>query len=71
MQNLLNYYNEVKNLANNPKTLLDGKEIMEILNIKPSKTIGILLEELKEMQLSGEIKTKDEAIAFIISKKSI
>ena len=29
LDNLLKYYNEVKDLANNPKTLLDGKEILE------------------------------------------
>ena len=65
LKNLLNYYNEVQNLIKNPKSLLNGNEIIQILNIKPSKKIGIILEMLKEAQLSGEISTKQEAINFI------
>ena len=58
----------MKDIANCPKSLLDGREIMEILNIKPSKIIGEIIEELKELQLTGEIKTKDEAISYIKNK---
>jgi len=62
------YYDSVKDLANSPKSLLDGREIMEILNLKPSKIIGEFIEELKELQLSGEIQTKDEAVLYIKNK---
>ena len=40
---------------------------MEILNLKPSKIVGELIDELKELQLSGEITTKEEALNFIKS----
>ena len=65
LQNLLNYYNEVQTFVKNPKSLLNGNEIMKILNIKPSKKIGIIMEMLKEAQLTGEILTKKQAINFI------
>ncbi len=65
LDNLLNYYNEVKDAVEEPKTFLDGKEIMEILNIKPSKTVGIILDKLKEAQILKEINSKEEAIDFI------
>ncbi len=68
LQNLENYYYEVEKTALNPKTLLDGREVMEILNLKPSKKIGQILESLKIAQLSQEIKTKEEAIVFIKQK---
>ena len=32
---------------------------------KPSKKVGQILEEMKELQLSGEIKTKQEALEFL------
>ena len=67
LDNLLNYYNEVKDITQH-KPLLNGEEIMQILNLKPSKKVGEIMEEIKEMQLSGEIKTKDEAIDYL--KKS-
>jgi len=53
-----------KNYKPIPK-LLDGNEIMEILNIKPSPKLGEILENLKEAQISGDITTKEEAINFI------
>ena len=65
LENLLNYYNEVQSLVKSPKGLLNGREIMDILNIPPSKKIGMLLLEIKEAQLTGEITTKKEAINFI------
>ncbi len=68
LDNLLSYYDSVKDLANSPKSLLDGKEVMEILNIKPSKMVGELLEELKELQLTGEIQTKEQAVLYIKNK---
>ena len=68
LDNLQKYYESVKDIANAPKSLLDGKEIMEILDLKPSKIIGELIEELVEMQLSGEIKTKEKAIEYIKNK---
>ncbi len=65
LENLLNYYNEVQSMVKDPKSLLNGKEIMEILNIPPSKKVGLVLLELKEAQLTGEITTKEEAINFV------
>ncbi len=65
LDNLLNYYMEVKDAVEEPKTFLDGREIMEIMNIKPSKTVGLILEKLKEAQILKEINSKEEAIDFI------
>lgn len=68
LEKLKNYYLEVESMAQNPKALLDGREVMEILNLKPSKKVGEILENLKIAQLSGEILTKEEAINYIKTK---
>ncbi len=65
LENLLEYYNKVKTEVKNPKSILDGKEIMEILNIKPSKRVGEIIELLIEQQLMGRIKTKKQAVKFV------
>ena len=57
------YYESVKDVVSSPKPLLDGREIMKLLDLKPSKVVGEIIDELIEMQLSGEIKTKEEAIS--------
>ncbi len=68
LENLLNYYNKVKAQVKNPKPLLDGREIMEILNIPPSKFVGEIIDALIEEQLMGNIDDKDKAIKYIKEK---
>ncbi len=64
LENLLEYYAEIKNtFVMTP--LLNGEDIMNILNIKPSKKVGEILENLKEMQIAKEITTKKEALEYI------
>ena len=64
LENLLNYYIEIKNKIE-LKPLTDGKEIMRILDIKPSKRVGEILETIKEKQILNEITTRVEAIDYI------
>lgn len=49
--------------------LLSGEDVMKILNIKPSKKLGIIMSSLYEAQLSGDITTKKHAIEFVKSIK--
>lgn len=62
---LLSYYENIKdNLKELPK-LLDGREIMEILNISATPKLGKIINELKEAQIAGLIKDRKEAMDFI------
>ncbi len=45
--------------------LLDGKEIMALKGLKPGKKLGETIEKLKEAQILGIVKNKEEAIEFI------
>jgi len=47
--------------------LIDGNEVMEILKISPSPLLGKILKDLNEAQISGDVNTKEEALAFIKS----
>lgn len=58
------YFVSLETLAPLPK-LIDGHDVMQILNIKPSPLLGEILNALHEKQLDGEINTKDEAIKFV------
>ena len=69
LTNLMKFYLEVKdNLEPLPK-LLSGEEIMEILNIPPSKKLGEIIKALQEEQFNGEINTKEQAIEFVKNYK--
>lgn len=51
--------------------LLDGNEIMKILNIKPSKKLGEIINALEEAQLEGLVRNKEEAENFIRCKQPL
>ena len=69
LNKLLTFYISVKdNLKPLPK-LLSGDEVMQILNIKPSKKLGEIMNALTEAQISGDIITKEHAVEFV--KKQI
>ncbi|MCD7878705.1 MAG: HD domain-containing protein, partial [Candidatus Gastranaerophilales bacterium] len=65
---LLNNYVEQKNQIKPVEKLLDGHQIMELLNIEQGPKLGKIIYELKEAQIAGDVNTKQEAIEFI--KKS-
>ena len=51
------------------KPLFNGQDIIKILNIKPGKEIGILLELLMNEQIKNPNFTKENAIEFLNKKK--
>lgn len=65
LENLLSrYFESLEKIQPLPK-LIDGNEIMQILNIKPSPLLGKIISELKTAQEDGEITTKEDAIKYI------
>lgn len=55
------YRKDMKEMPHEPKRLLTGEDIMEILGQQPGKKIGKILEELRLAQLEQKIRTKAEA----------
>lgn len=51
-----------------PQPLINGKDIMRETGLKSGKKIGSLIEEVREEQLKGNIKTKKKAIEYIKNK---
>ena len=71
----LEHYNflveQAEELKNQPQIhppLLTGNDLIE-LGVKPGKELGALLHEIRERQLADELKTPDEARAWV--KKTI
>lgn len=44
--------------------LINGRVLMQALNLTPGRTVGQILEQLAEAQAAGEIHTADEALQF-------
>lgn len=65
LQSLLDFYLNIKDSLEPLPKLLSGEEIMEILQISPSPQLGEIIKAMQEAQVSGEISTREEALAFI------
>lgn len=48
-----------------PVRLLTGDEIIQELRTEPGREIGRLLAALEEAQASGEVATREQALAFV------
>jgi poly(A) polymerase len=55
---------EQENIVRPPK-LVDGYDIINIFGISPGPKIGEMLDGIHEAQASGEITTREEALAYI------
>lgn len=73
LDKLLDFYLSRKDtLAPLPK-LIDGREIMELLNIKPSPKLGEIINAVNEAQLNGDVLTHEDAVQLVLNqaKKSL
>ena len=62
------YKSEIAKLKLMPKQLVSGQDVMKILKIDAGKEVGKILKEIRELQLSGELKTPKEAKKFLKEK---
>ncbi len=62
--NLLNHKymgQDNERLIDQPR-LLDGRQLMQLLHVKPGPQIGYILQEIEEAQADGQVKTTEEAL---------
>lgn len=62
---LLRFYLETRETLKPLPKLLDGNDVMKILNLKPSKKLGEIMDALHEAQISGDVLTRDHAVEFV------
>lgn len=65
LNRLMQFYLDVRDTLEPLPKLLDGKEVMQILNIPPSPKLGVIMDALHEAQISGDVVDKNMAIEFI------
>ncbi len=61
---LLRFYTDEFN-QKSAQPLVDGEEIMKALGISQGKVVGTLLNRVKEGEISGRIRTKEDALEFL------
>jgi poly(A) polymerase len=60
---IINYYFSMKNEVEEP--LLKGRDLIKHFNITPGPVFGEILSKVQMAYEEGEIKTKEEALAFV------
>ncbi|MCC7196718.1 CCA tRNA nucleotidyltransferase [Candidatus Peregrinibacteria bacterium] len=75
VQKVLKEYRRcMKEMPRPPKPLLSGEDVMKMLQIKPGKKVGDILNEMHELQLEMKLKTKLQATDWLkenfLNKKS-
>lgn len=61
---LLRFGLEPDGLEDVRKPLVDGRMLMHYFKLEPGRQVGELLEQLREAQAAGEIKTPEEGLAL-------
>ncbi|MFQ6059146.1 MAG: CCA tRNA nucleotidyltransferase [Anaerolineae bacterium] len=61
---LAKYYEE-REVAIAPPKLIDGDDLMAEFGLKSGPRIGELLEAVREAQVQGEVRTREEALAYV------
>lgn len=64
MRQLLEAYFERYDEVVQPPVLLDGNALQEHFNLEPGRIIGHLLTAICEAQVTGDVKTRDDALTF-------
>ncbi len=59
------YRHEIAKLKLMPKQLISGEQVMKILKMKEGKDVGKILAQIREKQLSGELKNKAQALKYL------
>ena len=50
--------------------LVDGRDVMRVLDVEPGQRIGDLLQRVREQQEEGKLTTRDEALAWLRARRS-
>jgi len=50
-----------------PEKIIDGRDVMRVLKLKPGKRVGEILDEIYILQRQGKIKTREQGITFLKS----
>ena len=64
IRRLLDYYYREYYPAVSTPELVKGRDLMGFLQMKPGPLMGELLKEIRESQLTGRLRTRDDALEF-------
>lgn len=64
MEDLFRYYRQVYYPTVNTPELIKGRDLMVVFQLKPGPVLGQILKEVREAQLTGQLRTREQALEF-------
>ena len=64
MADLFRYYREQYSPAVSTPELIKGRDLMVVFQMKPGPLMGQLLKDVRESQLTGQLRTREQALDF-------
>ena len=68
-QMMLEHYFRTPQEVASPPQLVTGRDVMSLLGLSPGPQVGQLLEAVREAQAEGQVRTRDEALAFLRTQR--
>jgi len=53
-----------------PPAVISGRDVIEVFDVEPGPMIGELLESVREAQVAGKVRTRDQALELVRKKLS-
>jgi poly(A) polymerase len=62
---LLEHYFHKPGEAVSPPVLINGRDVLSVLRVRPGPLVGQALEEVREAQAEGLVRSREEALDFV------
>ncbi len=62
---LLEAWFEKYDIVIDPKPIISGEDVLQVLDVRPGPVVGEMLERVREAQVEGHVSTREQALTYL------